>query len=92
MVGVLSSIALSILGLAVDRVLDLAQAVGPGFLPPLVGAPAEVACPRGDTLRVETSILVQRDNMGGVGGTEDMAAVAAVVTAQEDTEGRAAGG
>ena len=57
-----------------------------------VSTPAQVASPRGNSFGVETRILVKGNNMGGVRGAEDMAAVAAVVATQEDTKGGTAGG
>lgn len=71
--------------------MDLAQAVGASLLPALVGAPAEIAGAGGHAVWVEAGVLVQRDEVGSVGGTEDMAAVTTVVATQEDAEGRATG-
>ena len=48
--------------------------------------------PAREPFGVETRILVKGNNMGGVRGAEDMAAVAAVVATQEDTKGGTAGG
>jgi hypothetical protein len=89
-VGTLTRI-LAILGL-IDGVLDLAQAVRSSLLPALVGPPAQITGAGGYTLRVEAGFLVERHDMRGVRRTEDMTAVTTVVTAQENTKGRATGG
>lgn len=88
--GVLGGLAIRVL--VVNRGLDLAQLVGASLFPALIGAPAKVASPRRDALRMEPGLLIERNDVGGVRGAKDMAAVAAVVAAQEDTEGRTAGG
>jgi hypothetical protein len=77
--------------LSVHVVLDLVETVGAVLLPAEVGTPAEIASTGGNTIRVETSILVQRDKMRSVRGAKDVAAVATVVATQEDTEGGATG-
>lgn len=82
---------LAILSL-VDGVLNLAQAISSGFLPALVGTPAEIAGAGGNTLGVEARILVEWHDVGSMGGAEDMTAVTAMVTAQEETKGRATSG
>lgn len=88
----LGRLAIAVLGLGVNGVLDLAQTVGASLLPALVGAPAEVTGAGGDALGVKAGILVEGDDVRGVRGAEDMTAVAAVVTAQEETKGGTAGG
>lgn len=77
--------------LGVEQALDLAEAFRTRLLPALVGAPAKVACAGGNSIRVEASILIKRDDMRSVGGAEDVAAMATVVTAKEETERGAAG-
>lgn len=54
--------------------------------------PAEITCARRDTVRVEPSILVERDEVRSVRGAKDMTTVTAVVSTQEETERGAAGG
>lgn len=54
--------------------------------------PAEITGARGHTVRVETSILVERNEVRSVRGTEDMTTVTTVVSTQEQTKGGAAGG
>lgn len=78
--------------LSIEQALDLAQTLRARFLPALVGAPAEVACTGGNSIGVEASILIERDDMRSVGRAEDMAAMATVVAAKEETERGAAGG
>lgn len=77
--------------MSVDLVLDLVQSIGTCLVPALVSTPAEIARSRKDALRVEASLLVEGDGMRGVGRTEDVAAVTAVVTTKEETKGRATG-
>lgn len=77
--------------LGVDLALDPVQALRAGFFPALVGNPTEVAGPRLDALGMEARILVERDAVGSVRRAEDVATVATVMTAQEETERRAAG-
>lgn len=72
--------------------LNLAQPVGAGVLPALVSAPTKIAGPRGNSLWVKAGILIQGDDVRGVGGTEDVTAMAAVVTTQKETKGRTASG
>jgi hypothetical protein len=72
--------------LSVNLVLDLVQSVGTCLVPALVSTPAEIAGSRKNALRVEASLLVEGDGMGSVGRTEDVAAVAAVVTTKEETK------
>lgn len=78
--------------LRIDGILDFAQAVGAGLFPAPVGAPAEITGPRGNTLGVEAGLLVKRDEVGGVRGAEDVAAVTAVVAAQKEAKGGTASG
>lgn len=54
--------------------------------------PAEITCARGDTVRVKTGVLVERDEVRGVRGAKDMTTVTAVVSSQEETERGAASG
>lgn len=75
-----------VVGLGVHGVLDLGQAIGADLFPALEGAPAEIAGARSDTLGVESCILVEWHDMRGVRGAKDVAAVSAVVAAQEDAE------
>lgn len=77
--------------LGIENALDLVQALAASFFPALVGAPAQIAGPRRNTFGVESSILIERDQMGGVRGAEHMATVAAVMAAEEEAERRAAG-
>lgn len=78
--------------LRVDELLDLGQALSATLFPALVGVPAEVAGARGYAVRVEAGVLVEGDHVRGVRGAEDVAAVTAVVTAQEEAKGGATGG
>lgn len=77
--------------MSVDLVLDLVQSVGTCLVPTLVSTPAKVAGSGKNALGVETSLLVEGDDMRSVGRTEDVAAVTAVVTTKEETKGRATG-
>ena len=76
--------------LGVDLALDLGQALRARFLPTLVGNVAEIASTRLDALGMEASILVERNVVRGVRRAEDVTTVAAVMTAQEEAERRAA--
>lgn len=76
--------------LSIHGVLDLVQTVGAVLFPALVGAPAQVAGARWDTIGVEAGILVKRNEVRCVGSTEDVTAVTTVVATQEDAKGRAA--
>lgn len=77
--------------LGIHVVLDLAQAVGASLLPAHVSAPAEIAGTGRHAVWMEAGVLVQRDEVGSVGGAEDMAAVTTVVATKEDAKGRATG-
>lgn len=46
----------------------------------LVGSPAEITGPGENSIRMEAGVLVQRDEIGGMGGAEYMAAVTAMMT------------
>lgn len=81
--GILASLQLA---------LNLAETGSTRLLPALVGAPAEIAGARQGTFWVETGVLVQGDQVGSVRRTEDVAAMAAVMTTQEETKGGATGG
>lgn len=72
--------------LSIDGGLDLVQTVGAVLFPALVGAPAQVAGTRGDTIGVKASILIKGNEVRCVGGAEDMTAVATVVTTEKDAE------
>jgi hypothetical protein len=72
--------------LSIHVVLDLVQTVGSALFPALMGAPAQIAGTGRDTIGVEASILVKRNEMRCVGGAEDVATVTAVVATQEDAE------
>lgn len=78
--------------LLAEGVLDHAETVAAGLLPALVCSPAEIARARRVALGVKTGVLIERNQIGSVGGAEDMTAVAAVVTTEEETEGGATGG
>lgn len=81
-----------LIALGVDGALNLVQAVGTSLLPALESTPAEVTGSGENTLGVEAGILVERHKMRGVVVAEDVTAVAAVMTAGEEAEGRAASG
>lgn len=72
--------------------LDLGETAGTRLQPALIGAPAEVTGPRGDSLGVKPGLLVEGHEIGGVGGAEHVTAMATVVSAQEETERGATGG
>lgn len=76
--------------LLVEGVLNHIKSIATGFLPALEGAPAEVACARGDSLGMESRILVKGNEVCCVGGAENVAAVSAVMPSEEETEGGAA--
>jgi hypothetical protein len=78
--------------LRVQHALDLVEAGGARFFPSLIGAPAQVTGAGGDSLGMEASALIQRHDVRRMGGAEDMAAVAAMVSAQEEAKGGPAGG
>lgn len=78
--------------LCIQAALDFVQTLGARLLPAVEGMPAEITGARGNTVRVETSILVKRNEMRSVRGAKDVTTVTAVVSTQEQTKGRAAGG
>jgi hypothetical protein len=73
--------------LAVVTVLPLDAASG---VPLLVVPVAGIAGAGGETVRMESGILVQRDSEAAVLGAEDVAAVSAMVSSIEKVEGGAA--
>lgn len=66
--------------LSVNRILDLVQTLGAGFLPAVEDVPAEIAGARRNTLGMETGILVERNEVRRVRGAENMTAVTTVVS------------
>lgn len=77
--------------LGIDQALNLAETTGTRLFPALVCTPAEVACARQDTVGMETGILVERDEMGGMRRTKDVTTMATMMTTQEETKGGATG-
>lgn len=78
--------------LRIDGILDLAQTVGARLFPAPVGAPAEIAGPRWNALGVKAGLLIKRDEVGGVRGAEDVAAMTTMVAAQKEAKGGTASG
>lgn len=78
--------------LCIQDALNLVQTFSARLLPAREGVPAEITGARGHTVRVETSILVERNEVRSVRGAEDMTTVTTVVSTQEQTKGGAAGG
>jgi len=75
----------------VDRLLDHIQAATAGFLPPQIGAPAEIAGTGRYPLGVESSLLIEGNEVGCVGRAKKVATMAAVMPTQEEAERGAAG-
>lgn len=67
--------------------LDLPEPLDPDAIPLDVGAPAYVARARRDAVWVEAGGVVEGEGVGRVTGAEDVAAVTAVVAADEKAEG-----
>ena len=78
--------------LCIQDALNLVQPLGARLLPAGKGMPAEITGARGHTVRVEASILVERNKVRSVRGAEDVTTVTTVVSTQEQTKGGAAGG
>lgn len=76
----------------VDRILDHVEAVAARFQPAQVGTPAEVAGTRRNPLGVETSLLIEGNEVSRVSGAENVTAMTAVVPTQKKAEGGATGG
>lgn len=72
--------------LGIHVVLNLIQALRTSLLPALMCTPAEITGPGGYTIWVESGVLIQWNQVRGVGGAEDVATVTTVVTTKEDAE------
>lgn len=78
--------------LGIDDALNLGEAFAASLLPAVEGVPAEITRARRNAVGVETGVLVERDEVRRVRGTENMTTVATVVSTQEDSKRRATGG
>jgi hypothetical protein len=68
------------LTLCIEHALDFVETGSARFFPAQVGSPAEITGPRENSIRMEAGVLVQWDDIGGMGGAEYMAAVTAMMT------------
>jgi hypothetical protein len=59
----------------------VATTVAPGSVPVTIVGVATITGTADDTIRVEASVLVERDEVSGVGGTEYIATATTVMTA-----------
>lgn len=66
--------------------LNLAQPRTARFVPPQEGVPAQIAGARQHAVGMEARVLVQGDEVEAVRGAEDVAAVATVMTTEEEAE------
>lgn len=82
--GVLVAIASGLL--LSQESLDLVQTLSASLFPALVSAPTEIAGARKNSFGVEASILIKRHHMRSVRGAENMSAVAAMMTTQEEAK------